>query len=288
MAENSQSGILYLCSTPIGNLEDITLRALRVLKEVSLIAAEDTRHTRKLLSYYDIHTPITSYHEHNKYTKGPKLIEYLKEGKHIALVSDAGTPGISDPGQGLVALALKEGITTVAVPGASAVLTALVVSGMPTDRYIFEGFLPKVKKDRSRILKQLVSEERTVVFYESPHRILKTLKDILQVTGDRMAAVTRELTKVHEETVRGRLSFLVEHFHQNPPRGEFTIVIEGIKREKKDSCETDSQDIYNVVNELIVKGWDKKGAIKEAAKITGMRKREIYSAVLDAETRQQS
>jgi len=272
-----------LCATPIGNLEDITLRALRVLQEVSLIAAEDTRRTRKLLSYYDIHTPVTSYHEHNKHNKGLKLIERLKEGKDIALVSDAGTPGISDPGQELVALAVGEGITVTPVPGASAVITSLIISGLPTNRFAFEGFLPRGKKDRSRILTELVAEERTIVFYESPHRIVKTLREILQLAGDRNAAVTRELTKVYEQTIRGRLSFLIEYFQENPPKGEFTVVVAGTKGEKKEPLLRDSKDIHELVNDLVLKGYDKKGAIKEAARIIGISKREVYNLLLDAQ-----
>ncbi|MHB9093752.1 MAG: 16S rRNA (cytidine(1402)-2'-O)-methyltransferase [Eubacteriales bacterium] len=274
------AGTLYLCATPIGNLEDITLRVKRILQEVGLIAAEDTRHTRKLLSYYDIHTPLTSYHEHNKREKGQKLVEEIKQGKDIALVSDAGTPGISDPGQDLVALAVGEGIKVIPVPGATAAISALVSSGLPTDRFTFEGFLPRVKKDRGSMMAQLVSEERTVVFYESPHRLIKTLEEILELAGDRNIAVTRELTKAHEEVVRGKITAVLEHFQNNPLKGEITVVLQGRKDEKKELPVRSISDIGELVNDLILKGRDKKEAIKEVSRILGISKRDVYNAVL--------
>ncbi len=280
-----KTGVLYLCATPIGNLEDVTLRVLRILREVSLIAAEDTRHTRKLLSYYDIHTPMTSYHDHNKHEKGQKLIAELKMGKDIALVSDSGTPGISDPGQELVVLAAGEGIPVIPVPGPSAVITALISSGLPTGRFIFEGFLPRVKKERDRILTEITAEERTVVFYESPRRIVKTLQEILQFTGDRKIVVTRELTKVHEQILRGTISGILEILQSNSLKGEITIVLEGEKDKKTKPLPESSEEIYRIVNNFLLKGWNKKEAIKEAARNIGICKRIVYDAVLKEENK---
>lgn len=272
-------GKLYLCATPIGNLEDITLRALRILKEVDVIAAEDTRHTRKLLSFYDIHTPITSYHEHNEREKGRQLIADIKSGKTVAVVSDAGTPGISDPGYELVAMAVKEGITVIPVPGASAAIAALAASGLSTDRFIFEGFLPRSGKDRNTALKKILSDERTVIFYESPYRVVKTLSEILDLGGNRKVVVTRELTKVYEQFIRGSISEVLEHFNKHKPKGEFTIILEG-KSEETELEPVTTIDIGNYVQRLVGEGLDKKTAIKSAAQSLGISKREVYSAVL--------
>jgi len=280
MIENSNPGSLYLCATPIGNLEDITLRALRILREADVVAAEDTRHTRKLLNHYDIHTPLTSYHEHNRKGKGEKLIAMLKEGKNIALVSDAGTPGVSDPGEELVSLAVAEGITVVPVPGPSAVISALVCSGQPTGRFAFEGFLPRTKKERRRVMTRLASEERTIVFYESPHRVIKTLEEILELAGDRNIAVTRELTKVYEEIIRGSVSRVTDYFRAIPPKGEFTIVLEGKRDEKAGLCNGINPDITAMVNNLVKEGRDKKQAMKEVAGALGISKREVYERFL--------
>lgn len=285
MPDNTKKGVLYLCATPIGNLEDITLRALRMLREADLIAAEDTRHTRKLLSYYDIHTPLTSYHEHNQREKGAKLIADLQEGKNITLVSDAGTPGVSDPGRELVALAVNKGIRVVPVPGPAAVVTALIVSGLSTERFTFEGFLPRTKKERDRIISQLVTEERTMVFYESPNRVQKTLRELLERLGDREAAAARELTKAHEEIIRGRLSTVLEHFLSKPPKGEFTIVLEGRKPDKKEPSMAGPDEIFKLVEGLLQQGWDKKEALKKVAGETGVSKREVYDIVVKAEGR---
>ena len=217
-------GVLYMVSTPIGNLEDITLRALRILKEVSLIAAEDTRLTRKLLTHYDISTPTVSYYEHNSFTRIPKIIDHLNTGKDVAVVTDAGTPGISDPAYKLIRAAIESGSRIEAIPGPSASITALTASGLPTDRFIFEGFLPH-KKGRKAKLTRLSAIEATVIFYESPKRIVRTLKDILEFMGDRPAVIGRELTKLHEEMIRGNVSKLLSHFTQKTPRGEFVIMI---------------------------------------------------------------
>lgn len=217
--------MLYIVSTPIGNLKDISLRALEILKSVHLIAAEDTRHTRKLLSHYDIHTPLTSYFEHNKVTKGPYLIKLLKQGKDIALVSDSGTPGISDPGFSIIHLTLKNNIPLTTVPGPSALIAALVLSGKPSHRFAFEGFLPPKQNARKRRLRALLSEERTTIIYESPHRLVKTLKDVEEVFGAREIVVARELTKKFEELKHGQAGEFVRHFSDNKPRGEFIIVL---------------------------------------------------------------
>ena len=217
-------GVLYIVSTPIGNLEDITLRALRILKEVSLIAAEDTRLTRKLLTHYDISTSTVSYYEHNRFARIPKIIDHLNTGKDVAVVTDAGTPGISDPAYKLIRAAIESGNRIEAIPGPSASITALTASGLPTDRFIFEGFLPH-KKGRKAKLTRLSAIEATVIFYESPKRIVRTLKDILEFMGDRPAVIGRELTKLHEEMIRGNVSKLLSHFTQKTPRGEFVIMI---------------------------------------------------------------
>lgn len=223
------SGRLYIVSTPIGNLEDITLRALRVLKEVGIIAAEDTRHTRKLISRYDIHVPLTSYHDYNKLEKAEVLLAKLKEGTDIALVSDAGTPGISDPGYYLIKRAIAEGIRVIPIPGPTALTAALSISGLPTDRFSFIGFLPKKRSARENTLRMLSNLDHTHILYESPHRVLKTLNEIRDIFGERRISVARELTKIHEEVIRGTVSVVIDKLGTHP-RGEMVIIIEG-KRE---------------------------------------------------------
>ncbi len=220
-------GKLFIVSTPIGNLKDITFRAIDSLKEVDLIACEDTRHTKKLLSHYEILTPTTSYFEHNKIKKGEYLVGLLKEGKSVALVSDSGTPGISDPGFNIIRLAIKNDIEVTPIPGPSALVTALVISCMPTDSFVFHGFLSFKKGRRRNQLKTLKSERRTIILYESPHRLLKALGDISDILGDRDIVITRELTKVFEETLRLKVSYAIKHFTKNPPRGEFVLIIKG-------------------------------------------------------------
>lgn len=220
----AETGILYIVATPIGNLEDISFRAIRILKESSLIAAEDTRQTKKLLNHYSISTPTLSYFEHNRFTRIPQIVDHLNTGKDVAVVTDAGTPGISDPAYKLIRAAIETNARVEAIPGPSASITALVASGLPTDRFIFEGFLPH-KKGRKGKLERIASIDATIIFYESPKRIQRTLKDILEYIGDRPAVIGRELTKMHEEFIRGKVSELLTYFNQNTPRGEFVIMI---------------------------------------------------------------
>ena len=230
---NSTEGVLYIVSTPIGNLEDITLRALRTLKEVNLIAAEDTRHTRRLLAHYEIHTPTTSYFEGNQIQKGEKLVARLKAGESIALVSDAGTPTISDPGYRLLTQCIEADIPIIPIPGPSACIAAASVAGLPLHNFVFEGFLSPKSGRRKRQLAELREEKRTLIFYESPHRIIVFLQDVLDVFGDRQVSVARELTKKFEEVFRGKVTEAIEKFQETSPRGEFTIVIEGFLSSKK-------------------------------------------------------
>ncbi|HAG10884.1 MAG TPA: 16S rRNA (cytidine(1402)-2'-O)-methyltransferase [Desulfotomaculum sp.] len=274
------NGTLYLCATPIGNLEDITLRALRLLKEADLIAAEDTRHTRKLLAHYGIHTPVTSFHGHS----GPKKCEYLLglllSGKHLILVSDAGMPGISDPGEVLVDAAIKSGVRVVPVPGPNAALAALVVSGLSASNFCFEGFLPANKRTRKKRITSLIKEERTIILYEAPHRLLKTLDELLEQLGDKRLAVARELTKHYEEVWRGSLSSALDYFRRNSPLGEFTIVLEGNKNEVREEVKTDLSTIASQVNGLQAGGMPRPAAIREVAKRNNMARNEVYAASL--------
>jgi 16S rRNA (cytidine1402-2'-O)-methyltransferase len=271
------SGTLYIVSTPIGNLEDITLRAIRVLKEVDLIAAEDTRHTRHLLDRYEILTPLTSYHDHNKEEKAPVLVARLLEGSNVALVSDAGTPGISDPGYFLINLAVDQKVPVVPIPGATAAIAALSISGLPTDSFLFEGFLPAKHGARLKRLKDLTQEKRTIIFYEAPHKIIKTLEDMIGVFGDRKAVVTRELTKIHEETIRGILSDILNHLREGTIKGEFTVIVHGA------STEPTPQDIdpaEYLKNLMLHRGLSKKEAIAAAAEELGLPKKEVYKESL--------
>jgi 16S rRNA (cytidine1402-2'-O)-methyltransferase len=271
------SGILYIVSTPIGNLEDITLRAIRVLKEADLVAAEDTRHSRHLLDRYQIATPLTSYHDHNKEDKAPILISRLLEGKSVALVSDAGTPGISDPGYFLINLAIDQKIPIVPIPGATAAVAALSVAGMPTDRFIFEGFLPAKHLARLKRLQELSKEERTMIFYEAPHKIIRTSEDMFEVFGDRPVVITRELTKIHEETIRGALSDCLKRLRKGSIKGEFTVVVHGV------TAGTHKQDIDTaeyLKNLILHRGMSKKEAIAVAATELGLPKKEVYKESL--------
>jgi len=267
------TGTLYIVATPIGNLEDMTLRAIRLLKEADLIAAEDTRHTKHLLDRYRIETQLTSYHDHNKEEKAPVLVARLLDGKNIALVSDAGTPGISDPGYFLINLAIDQRIPVVPVPGATAAIAALSVSGMPTDRFVFEGFLPARHMARIKRLQDLATEDRTLIFYEAPHKVLAATQDMLEVLGDRRAVFTRELTKIHEETIRGTLSEILKHLQTGSLKGEFTIIVHGA------SSEPLMQDIdaaEYLKNLIIHRGLSRKDAVAAAAKELGLPKKELY------------
>ncbi len=265
---------LYMVATPIGNLEDISLRALRILREVQLIAAEDTRRTKRLLATYNIKTPITSYHEHNKWTKLDYILGCL-EGGDVALVSDAGMPGMSDPGYELVVAASQRGIPVVPIPGPSSIVTALAVSGLPTERFIYLGFLPRKANGRRRLLESVANQDGTIVVLESPHRLLAALDDILLTLGDRKIAVCRELTKIYEEVFRGTISQAIAHFTE--PRGEFTLVIEG-KGEKDSPSLTD--DIEQQLHHMRLSGVRAKEAIAKIAGETGLSRKELYRAWL--------
>ena len=281
--ENITQGILYICGTPIGNLSDITLRALQTLKEVDLIAAEDTRHTQKLLNYYEIKKPVTSYHEHNKFTKTPYLINILNEGKKIALVSDAGMPCISDPGHVLINSAIEKNIKIIPIPGVSAFLTALVTSGLISSSFIFEGFLPRRSSDRKKYLRINKDEKRTIVIYESPHRIKKTLTDILEIWGDRKITLARELTKKFEEIIRGTVSDVLTQIKQKEKKGEMTIVIQGeINKKKKTSNEIiiEEKIIDEHLKKLIDKGYSNKEIIKMSMDQINLSKNIIYEKLL--------
>ncbi|MGP1487097.1 MAG: 16S rRNA (cytidine(1402)-2'-O)-methyltransferase [Peptostreptococcus stomatis] len=276
------AGKLYVCPTPIGNLEDITYRTLRVLNEVDLIAAEDTRHTIKLLNHFEINKTLTSYHEHNKLTKGPILIDKLLEGINIALVSDAGMPGISDPGQDLVALCIDHGIDIEVLPGASAFVIALVGSGLPSWKFAFEGFLDRDKKSKKKRLEEIRYEERTLIIYESPHRLKESLKFMEEILGDRKIAVCRELTKKHEEYMRSNISQVRAYYEDNDPRGEYILIVEGsneTRPDKKDSY--DGLDERAYVIKLMEEGLSKKDAIKMVAKDRKLKKDIVYKEVLD-------
>jgi 16S rRNA (cytidine1402-2'-O)-methyltransferase len=266
---------LYVVATPIGNLEDISLRALRLLKQVKLIAAEDTRTTRRLLNFYDIKTPLTSYHEHNKQAKLDYLLDCLKQ-EDVALVSEAGMPGLSDPGYELIATAIEHGIPVVPVPGASAVITAVVVSGLPANQFLYLGFLPRRQGVRRRLFKSVADEPRTMVAFEAPHRLVETLNDALVIFGDRKVAVCRELTKAYEEVFRGRLSQAIEHFTQ--PRGEFTLVIEGNADQEPEI----SQQIEGELRRLYRQGVGAKEAVARLSESSGISKKKLYQAWLKA------
>lgn len=281
------SGKLYLCATPIGNLEDITFRVIRTLKEVDLIAAEDTRHSIKLLNHLEIKTPMTSYHEFNKVEKAKYLVEKLKEGVNIALITDAGTPGISDPGEELVRQASEAGIEITSLPGACAAVTALTLSGLPTRRFSFEAFLPTDKKERQAVLSEIENDTRTVIIYEAPHRLLKTLKELNEILGDRKISVIKELTKVHETALRTTLSEAIQLFDNHEPKGEYVLVIEGksykeLEAEKQSKWE--NLTLKEHMNYYEEQGLNKKEAMKAVAKDRGISKRDIYNELIKEET----
>lgn len=279
----STKGILYLVATPIGNLEDMTLRAIRILKEVDIIAAEDTRQTLKLLNYFSIKNSLTSYYEHNKVEKGNYLIEQLLAGKSVAVVSDAGTPGISDPGEDIVRLAIENGISVTMVPGSSAFIMGLVISGLPTGRFVFEGFLPVNKRLRKKQIQALKNEIRTIIFYEAPHKLLNTLNDLLEILGDRKIALTRELTKKFEEIVRLTISEAIEKYSVAPPKGEFVLIVEGVNEEEMQEEKRqlwNELDLHEHINMYINQGMSKKDAIKKVAEDRGVSKRYIYNEAI--------
>ena len=277
------TGTLYLCATPIGNLEDITFRVLRTLQEVDLIAAEDTRNSIKLLNHFEIKTPMTSYHEFNKIDKAYQLVAKLKEGKNIALITDAGTPGISDPGEELVAMCYESGIEVTSLPGAAACITALTLSGLSTRRFAFEAFLPADKKEKKKVLQELVNETRTLILYEAPHRLVRTLEELYQVLGDRRITVCRELTKKHETAFRTTLSQALEWYTQNEPKGECVLVVEGKDRKKLEQEEQKKWEEMSLEEHMeyyVQQGIDRKEAMKQVAKDRGISKRDVYQELL--------
>ena len=276
-------GKLYLCATPIGNLEDITYRVLRTLKEVDLIAAEDTRNSIKLLNHFEIRTPMTSYHEYNKIDKAYQLVEKLRAGQNIALITDAGTPGISDPGEDLVRICYEAGIEVTSLPGACACVTALTLSGLPTRRFCFEAFLPREKKERAAVLDALKTETRTIILYEAPHHLKKTLAELLEALGDRKLTLCRELTKKHETIQAATLTAAIAYYEENDPRGEYVLVLEGISKralaeESKQAFEAMSLEDHMTYYEE--QGIPRKEAMKLVAKDRGVSKRDIYNALL--------
>lgn len=277
------AGKLYLCATPIGNLEDMTYRVVRTLGEVDLIAAEDTRNSIKLLNHFEIKTPMTSYHEYNKIEKGKKLVEKLQEGLNIALITDAGTPGISDPGEKLVKMCYEAGIEVTSLPGAAACITALTLSGLSTRRFAFEAFLPTDKKEKQSILKELEKETRTIILYEAPHRLVRTLQELLEILGNRKVTVCRELTKKHETAFATTLEEAYSYYESNEPKGECVLVIEGKSREElkqEEVAKWEEMRIEEHMDYYLQQGIDKKEAMKMVAKDRGITKRDVYQQLL--------
>ena len=277
------AGILYLCATPIGNLEDMTYRCVRILKEVDLIAAEDTRNSIKLLNHFEIDTPMTSYHEFNKIEKAHTLLAALKDGKNIAVITDAGTPGISDPGEELVAMCYEEDIEVNAVPGAAACITAVTSSGQACRRFSFEAFLPKDKKERARALAEMQQETRTMIVYEAPHHLRATLQELYQALGDRSITLCRELTKRYEEKKKMTLAQAVDYYRENDPRGEYVLVISGKSKEEvmqEEQSRWEDLSIEEHMQIYLDQDYSKKDAMKAVAKDRGVSKRDIYQALL--------
>lgn len=277
-------GTLYLCATPIGNLEDMTFRVIRTLKEVELIAAEDTRNTIKLLNHFEIKTPMTSYHEYNKIDKARYLVEKMLSGTNIALVTDAGTPGISDPGEEIVKQAYKAGITVTSLPGACACVTALTLSGLSTRRFAFEAFLPTDKKERKIILESLKTETRTTIIYEAPHHLKATLSELYSYIGDRKITLCKELTKLHETVQQMTIASAIEYYGTTAPKGEYVMVIEGISQqelEEKSIQEWEKITIEEHMNKYLTQGMDKKAAMKQVALDRGIPKREVYNSLIN-------
>ena len=282
--EQHKTGTLYLCATPIGNLEDITYRVLRTLKEVDLIAAEDTRNSIRLLNHFEIKTPMTSYHEYNKIEKAYQLVAKMREGKNIALITDAGTPGISDPGEDIVRICYEEGIPVTSLPGAAACITALTMSGLPTRRFAFEAFLPKDKKEHQAVLEELKTETRTIIIYEAPHHLVRTLQDLHDTLGgDRRLTICRELTKRHEEKLQMTLADSLSYYEVNEPRGEYVLIIAGRSREemkKEEQAGWEALSLEEHMAHYESQGIDRKEAMKRVAKDRGVSKRDIYQALL--------
>lgn len=277
------AGKLYLCATPIGNLEDMTYRVVRTLGEVDLIAAEDTRNSIKLLNHFEIKTPMTSYHEYNKIEKGRKLVEKLQEGLNIALITDAGTPGISDPGEELVKMCYEAGVEVTSLPGAAACITALTLSGLSTRRFAFEAFLPTDKKEKQSILKELEKETRTIILYEAPHRLVRTLQELLEALGNRKVTVCRELTKKHETAFATTLEEAYSYYEANEPKGECVLVIEGKSRQELKQEEVSKWEEMRIEEHMdyyLQQGIDKKEAMKMVAKDRGITKRDVYQQLL--------
>lgn len=282
--EQHKTGTLYLCATPIGNLEDITYRVLRTLKEVDLIAAEDTRNSIRLLNHFEIKTPMTSYHEYNKIEKAYQLVAKMREGKNIALITDAGTPGISDPGEDIVRICYEEGIPVTSLPGAAACITALTMSGLPTRRFAFEAFLPKDKKEHQAVLEELKTETRTIIIYEAPHHLVRTLQELHDTLGgERRLTICRELTKRHEEKLQMTLADSLSYYEVNEPRGEYVLIIAGRSREemkKEEQAGWESLSLEEHMAHYESQGIDRKEAMKRVAKDRGVSKRDIYQALL--------
>ncbi|MEE0072239.1 MAG: 16S rRNA (cytidine(1402)-2'-O)-methyltransferase [Lachnospiraceae bacterium] len=277
-------GTLYLCATPIGNLEDMTFRVIRTLKEVDMIAAEDTRNSIKLLNHFEIKTPMTSYHEYNKIEKGHKLVQMLLEGKNLALITDAGTPGISEPGEELVQMCYEAGVPITSLPGAAACITALTLSGLSTRRFAFEAFLPSDKKERQQVLEELKNDTRTVICYEAPHRLVKTLKELLEALGNRRITICRELTKKHETAWQTHIAEACEYYQENVPKGECVLVIEGRSREELKAEEQEQWEQMPLeahMEHYESQGMDHKSAMKQVAKDRGVSKRDIYRMLLE-------
>lgn len=278
-------GKLYLCATPIGNLEDITLRVLRTLEEVDLIAAEDTRNSIKLLNHFEIKTPMTSYHEYNKIEKAYQLVDKMKSGLNVALITDAGTPGISDPGEDLVRICYETGIEVTSLPGAAACITALTLSGLPTRRFAFEAFLPREKKERQAILSSLEKETRTIILYEAPHHLKKTLEELFDVLGDRPLTLCRELTKRYETAFQTTLSGAISYYQENEPKGEFVLVIQGKLQEELIQEERKAWESLSLEEHMAhyeEQGISRKEAMKLVAKDRGISKRDVYAALLES------
>ena len=282
--EQHKTGTLYLCATPIGNLEDITYRVLRTLKEVDLNAAEDTRNSIRLLNHFEIKTPMTSYHEYNKIEKAYQLVAKMREGKNIALITDAGTPGISDPGEDIVRICYEEGIPVTSLPGAAACITALTMSGLPTRRFAFEAFLPKDKKEHQAVIEELKTETRTIIIYEAPHHLVRTLQELSDTLGgDRRLTICRELTKRHEEKMQTTFADSLSYYEVNEPRGEYVLIIAGRSREemkKEEQAGWEALSLEEHMAHYESQGIDRKEAMKRVAKDRGVSKRDIYQALL--------